>query len=328
MRRREFMSLLGTVTLGRVIACPRIAGAQQRSKLPTIGFLGPTTPAPQWVEAFLLRLHELGWTEGRNVAIEYRWAENRPDRFGEIANELVQLKVDVIVTSGTPAVLAVKRATETIPIVFATAGDPVGTGLVASLARPGGNVTGFSLMSADVVGKRLELLREIAPGFGRLAVMTNVGFPDAVREMIEVQTMARTLGIEIVPLEIRRPDDIVSSFEMAKGRADALYVCGDPLMFNNRVRINALALGAALPTMHSLKDHVEAGGLISYGTNFADMFRQAAGHVDKILRGTKPADVPVEQPTRFELIVNLNTAKALGIVMPAALLARADAVIE
>jgi putative ABC transport system substrate-binding protein len=302
--------------------------AQQPARLPTIGFLGPTTPAPLWVEAFLNRLRELGWTEGRNVAIAYRWAENRPERFAELANELVQLKVDVIVTSGTPAVLAVKRATETIPIVFATAGDPVGTGLVASLARPGGNVTGFSLMSADVVGKRLELLREIAPGFGRLAVMTNTGFPDAVREMIEVQTMARTLGIEIVSLEIRRPDDIVSSFETARGRADALYVCGDPLMFNNRVRINALALGAGLPTMHSLKDHVEAGGLISYGTSFADMFRHAAGHVDKILRGTKPADVPVEQPTRFELIVNLKTAKTLGIVMPAAVLARADAVIE
>ena len=251
------------------------------------------------------RLRELGWIEGRTVAIEYRWAEGRSERFAEIAAEFVRLKVDVIVTSGT-AVLAAKQATSVIPIVFAVAGDPVGTGLVASLARPGGNVTGLSIQATDLAGKRLELLREVVPGLRRLAIMANVGNPAAVLEMGEVQATARTLGLEVATFEIRRAEDIAPAFEALKGRADALYVCADPLVNTNRIRINTLALGARLPTMYGFREYVEAGGLMSYGPNFPDLFRRAADFVDKILRGAKPADIPVEQPTKFDLVINLN----------------------
>ena len=274
------------------------------------------------------RLRELGWIEGRTVAIEYRWAEGRSERFAEIAAEFVRLKVDVIVTAGTAAVVAAKQATSVIPIVFAAAGDPVGTGLVASLARPGGNVTGLSNQSADLAGKRLELLREVVPGLRRLAIMANVGNPIGVLEMGEVQAAARTLGLEVVTLEIRRAEDIAPAFEALKGRADALYVVTDPLVNTNRIRINTLALGARLPTMHGIREYVEAGGLMSYGPNFPDLFRRAADYVDKILRGAKPADIPVEQPTKFDLVINLTTAKALGLDVPPTLLARADEVIE
>ena len=267
------------------------------------------------------RLRELGWIEGRTIAIDYRWAEGRSERFAEIAAEFVQLKVDVIVTSGTRRSLAAKQATSVIPIVFAVAGDPVGSGLVASLARPGGNVTGLSIQSADLVGKRLELLREVVPGLRRLAILANVGNPAAVLEMSEVQAAARTLGLEVVTLEIRRAEDIVPAFEALKGRADALYLCSDPLIITNRIRINTLALGARLPTMHGSREYVEAGGLMSYGPNFPDLFRRAAEFVDKILRGAKPADIPVEQPTKFDLVINLTTAKALGLAVPPTLLA-------
>ena len=247
MRRREFITLLG----GAAAAWPLAARAQQAGKLPTIGFLGASTPSAesQWVAAFVQRLRELGWIEGRTVAIEYRWAEGRSERFAEIAAEFVRLKVDVIVTIGTAAVVAAKQATSVIPIVFAAAGDPVGTGLVASLARPGGNVTGLSIQTTDLAGKRLELLREVVPGLRRLAIMANVGNPAAVLEMGEVQAAARTLGLEVVTFEIRRAEDIAPAFEALKGRADALYVCADPLVITNRIRINTLALGARLPTM-------------------------------------------------------------------------------
>ena len=226
MRRREFITLLG----GAAAAWPLAARAQQPGKLPTIGFLGTSTPSARsrWTAAFVQRLRELGWIEGRTVAIEYRWAEGRSERFAEIAAEFVRLKVDVIVTSGTAAVVAAKQATSVIPIVFAVAGDPVGTGLVASLARPGGNVTGLSIQATDLAGKRLELLREVVPGLRRLAIMANVGNPDAVLEMGEVQTTARTLGLEVVTLEIRRAEDIAPAIEALKGRADALYVCRRP----------------------------------------------------------------------------------------------------
>jgi putative ABC transport system substrate-binding protein len=274
------------------------------------------------------RLRDLGWTEGRDIAIEYRWAEGRPERFAEFGAEFVRLKVDIVVTSGTLAVLAVKQATDAIPIVFVSAGDPVGTGLVASLAHPGGNVTGFSLVSAGLAGKRIELLREAVPALARLAVMANVGFPEAVLEMGEVQATANTLGLDLFPFDIRRPDDIAPAIDGAKRRAEALYVCGDPLIFGNRARISTLALGARLPTVHSVRDHVEAGGLMSYGTSFPDLFRRAAEHVDKILRGAKPADIPVEQPTKFDFVINLLTAKALGLTIPESLLSRADEVIE
>jgi putative ABC transport system substrate-binding protein len=325
MRRREFITLLG----GAAAAWPLAARAQQATKLPTIGFLGAGTPSgwSHWVAALVQRLRELGWIEGRTVAIEYRWAAGRSERYAEIAAEFVRLKVDVMVTSGA-AVPAAKQATSVIPIVFATAANPVGTGLVASLARPGGNVTGLSGQATDLAAKRLELLREVVPGLRRLAIMANVGYPAAVLEMDEVQAVARTLGIEVATLEIRRAEDIAPAFEALKGRAEALYVCTDPLVNTNRIRINTLAQGARLPTMYSVREYVEAGGLMSYGPNFPDQFRRAADYVDKILRGAKPGDIPVEQPTKFDLVLNLTTAKVLGLTIPESFLLRADEVIE
>jgi putative ABC transport system substrate-binding protein len=324
MRRREFIALLGGAAVW-----PLAVDAQQAGKLPTIGFLGATTPAGggQLLAAFVQRLRELGWVDGRNVAIEVRWTEGRSERFAEIAAELVRLKVDVILTHNTPPVLAAKQATSVIPIVFASAGDPVGTGVVASLARPGGNVTGLSAGSTDVVGKRLELLREVMPGLRRLAILASDS-PHLVLEIGEVQRAARTFALEVATFEIRRTEDIAPAFEKLKGGADALYVISDPVTVSNRVRINTLALGARLPTMHSVRDPVEAGGLMSYGANWSDMFRRAADYVDKVLRGAKPADIPVEQPTKFDLIINLTTARVLGLEIPPTLLARADEVIE
>jgi putative tryptophan/tyrosine transport system substrate-binding protein len=325
LRRREFITLLG----GAVV-WPLAARAQQPAKLPTIGYLGSSTAfaQSQWTAAFVQRLSELGWIEGRNIAIEFRWAEGRSERNAEIAAEFVRLKVDVIVTSGTAPVVAAKEATSVIPIVFATAGDPVGTGLVASLARPGGNVTGLSNQSADIAGKRLALLREVVPGLRRVAILANIGSPIGALEMIEGQAAAGKLGFEVATLEIRRAEDIAPAFEALKGRAEGLFVISDPLVFTNRLRINILALGARLPTMHTIRENVEAGGLMSYGSNFPDLHRRSADYVDKILRGTKPGDIPVEQPTRFDLVVNLTTAKALGLTVPPALLATADEVIE
>jgi putative tryptophan/tyrosine transport system substrate-binding protein len=322
MRRRTFISLLGGAA-----AWPLAARAQQR--LPTIGFLGTSTPSAwrQYVAAFAQRLRERGWIEGRTVAIEYRWAEGRNERYAEIAAEFVRLKADVIVTSGG-AVVAVKQATSIIPIVFAVANDPLGTGLVASLARPGGNVTGLSNQASDLGAKRLELLREVVPSLRTLAIIANAGYPAAALEMDEMQATARTLGLEVTRLEIRRAEDIAPAFAALKGRAEALYVVSEPLITTNQVRIHTLALGARLPTMHSVRDYVEAGGLMSYGPNYPELFQRAADFVDKILRGAKPADIPVEQPIKFDLVVNLITAQALGLPMPPSLLARADEVIE
>ena len=326
MRRREFITLLG----GAAAAWPLAARAQQPGKVPTIGFLGPTTPSSQsqHVAAFAQRLRELGWIEGRTITIEVRWAEGRSERFAEIAAEFVRLKVDVILTQTTPAVLAAKQATSVIPIVFATAGDPVGTGVVASLARPGGNITGLSSQATDTAGKRVGLLREVVPGLRRLAILGNIGNPFSVLEIAEVQAAARTLGVEVDTFEIRRAEEIAPVFEALKSRGEALYVSADPLVTTNRVRINTLALGARLPTMSAFREYVEAGGLMSYGPNFPDMYRRAAELVDKILRGAKPADLPIEQPTKFDLVVNMITAKALGLDVPSTLLARADEVIE
>ena len=326
MKRRQFIKLLG----GAAVGWPLAARAQQAGKLPTIGLLGSTTLSveSQRVAAFVQRLRELGWTEGRTIAIEDRWAEGRNERFAEIAAEFVRRKVDVIVTSATAAVVVAKQATSVIPIVFAAAGDPVGTGLVASLARPGGNITGLSIQQTDVAAKRLELLREIVPGLGRLAILANVGNPVVVLDMREVQATARTLGLEVITLEIRRGEDIVPAFEALNGREEALYVVFDALVNTHRFRINTLALAARLPTMHQFREGVEVGGLMSYGANFADMYRRAADYVDKILHGAKPADLPVEQPTKFDLIINVTTAKALGLEIPPTLLARADEVIE
>jgi ABC-type uncharacterized transport system substrate-binding protein len=326
MKRRKFITLL----VGAAAAWPLAARAQQPGKLPTIGFLGGASALveSQWAAAFVRRLNELGWTEGRTIAIEYRWAEGRNEP-AEIVAEFVRLKVDIIVTYGTPSILAAKQATSAIPIVFAAAGDPVRTGIVASLARPGGNVTGLSILATDLTGKRIELLREVVPGLRRLALLGNVGNPQVVVEIGEVQAAARTLGLDVVTSsEIRKAEDVAPAFESFKGRADALFVVLDPLINNNRVPIATLALGARLPTMHGLRDLVEAGGLMSYAANFPDLFRRTAGLVDKILRGVKPAEIPVEQPTKFDLVVNLNTAKALGLTIPETFLARADEVIE
>jgi putative tryptophan/tyrosine transport system substrate-binding protein len=326
MRRREFITLLG----GAAVTWPVAARAQQPAKLPTIGFLGATTPSAQsqWTAAFLERLRGLGWIEGRNVAIEYRWMEGRNERVAEIAAEFVQLRVDVIVVQGTAAVVGAKQATSVIPIVFALAGDPVGSGLVASLARPGGNVTGLSGQQADVAAKRLELLREVVPSLHRLAIVANVGNPYTILELGEIQGAARALGLEAATFEIRQAEDVAPAFRALKGRADALYVINDPLVNTNRVRIIISALGVRLPTMHGSREHVEAGGLMSFGPNYPDLFRRTADYVNKILRGAKPGDIPVEQPTKFDLVVNVLTAAALGITLPPTLLTRADEVIE
>ena len=324
MQRREFISLFG----GAAAAWP-LAVRTQQTAMPVIGFLGTGTSSgwSQWTTAFERRLRELGWIEGRSIAIEYRWADGRTERFAEIATELVRLKVDVIVTAGG-AVPATKQATSVIPIVFAVAADPLGSGFVASLARPGGNVTGLSLQQTDAGGKRLELLREVVPGLRRLAIMGNVGYRGSVLEMSEVQDTAHTLGLAVIRSEIRRAEDIVAAIEALKGHADALYVVGDPLTDANRIRINTLSLGARLPAMYIAKEYVEAGGLISYGPNYPELFRRAAEYVDKILRGAKPGDIPVEQPTKFDLAINLTTAKTLGMTIPPSVLAIADEVIE
>jgi putative ABC transport system substrate-binding protein len=325
IRRREFVTLLG----GTAATWPLAARAQQPAKLPTIGFLGGTAASTmrQWTDAFVQRLRELGWVDGRTVAIEFRWAEGRSERYTEIAAEFVHLKVHIIVTVGA-AVVAAKQATSVIPIVFAVANDPVGIGLVASLARPGGNVTGLSNQTADLAGKRLELLREVVPGLRRLAIMANFSYPASVLEMREVEATARTLGLEVITPEIRRADDIAPAFEGLKGRAEALSVITDLLMVANRLHINTLAQSARLPTIYPAREYVESGGLISYGANYPDLFRRAAEFVDKILRGAKPSDIPIEQPTKFDLVINLKTAKALGLAVPGTVLARADEVIE
>jgi putative tryptophan/tyrosine transport system substrate-binding protein len=325
MRRRQFITLIG----GAAAAWPLAAGAQQAAKLPTIGVLGTATATvwSPWTTAFVRRLRELGWIDGRTVAIEYRWAEGREAHYAEITAEFVRLKVDIILTAGAAAPAAM-QATSVIPIVLAIVGDPVGTGLVASLARPGGNVTGMSYQSTDLAGKRLELLRELLPGLRRLGIMANVGYPAAVLEMGEVQATAGTLGLDVARLEIRRAEDIAPAVESLKSGADALYACTDALLAAERVRINTLALATRLPTMFAIRDHVQAGGLMSYGPDYSDLFRRTADIVDKILRGTKPADIPVEQPSKFYLVFNLTTAKALGLTVPPTLLARADEVIE
>jgi putative ABC transport system substrate-binding protein len=325
VKRREFITLLA----GAAATWPVVARAQQAGKLPTIGFLGAATPSSwrEWTAAFVQRLRELGWIEGRTVTIEYRWAEGRTERYDEIAAEFARLKVDVIVTVGG-AVAAAKHATSTTPIVFAVAVDPVGSGIVTSLAKPAGNVTGLSIQSSELAGKRLEILREVLPGLRRLAVIANVGYSGSVLEVTEVQTAARKLGIDVEVLEIRRAEDIAPAFDRLKGGPQALYVCPDALMNANRDRINVLALGARLPTMQPFRDYVGAAGLMSYGAANADLFRRAGDFVDKILKGAKPADLPVEQPTKFELVINLTAAKALGLTIPESFLLRADEVIE
>jgi putative ABC transport system substrate-binding protein len=330
LRRREFIALLGGTAAASSLSWPLAARAQQRRKLPTIGFLGSSTPAgwAPWTAAFQQRLRELGWSEGRNIAIEYRWAEGRNERGAEIAAEFARLKVDVIVTTGSSA-LAVKEAIATVPVVFALWADPVGSGYIASLARPGGNATGLSIQTLDTAAKRLELLREVVPSLRRLAILARLDNPSNVVEAGEVEAAARPLGLEVATANARRAEDIAPAIEALRGRADALHVVSDPLLLANGTRINTLALGARLPTMYSYREGVDAGGgLMSYGANYPNLWRRAAELVDKILRGTKAGDIPVEQPIKFDLVVNMITAKALGLEVPATLLVRADEVIE
>jgi len=325
MKRRQFLALLS----GAAMAHSRAARAQQKAKQPLIGVLGVAT-ALAWkpsIAAFVQRLSDLGWVEGRNVNIEYRWAEGNSEHFAELAASLVHLNVDVIVTAGG-AVVPAKQATAAIPIIFAVASDPIGTGLVASLAHPGGNVTGLSVQAPDLAGKRVELLRELVPNLRRLAIMANQGYAAAAREMSEVQAAARTLDLETKLFEIHQSNDISAVIEALKGNTDALYVCIDPLTDTNQIMIAKSATAARIPTMPGFRDGVRAGSLIFYGPNIVELFRRAADLVDKVLRGTKPADIPVEQPTKYELVINLKTAKALGITVPQSMLVAADEVIE
>jgi putative ABC transport system substrate-binding protein len=324
--RRKFITLLG----GAAAAWPLAVRAQRAGTLPTIGFLGSASPSTQAsrAAAFVQRLRELGWIENRTVAIEYRWAEGRSERFREIAAEFVRLKVNIIITSGNAAVIAAKQATSDIPIVFASAADPVEGGLVTSLARPGGNVTGLSGQATDYAGKRLELLREIVPSLRRVAIAANTNIVASLLQVHEIGKSARTLGLEAPLVEIRQGEDIAPAIAAIKDRADALFIVADPLMVTNRVRTNTLAQGVGLPTIYNFREFVEAGGLISYGPDFPDLWRRSADYVDKILRGARAVDLPVQQPTKFDLVINLKTAKALGITVPPSLLARADEVIE
>jgi putative tryptophan/tyrosine transport system substrate-binding protein len=315
MKRREFIALVGVA----VVMVPSMARAEQAAKLPTVGFFGPARSAP----SFEQRLRELGWIAGQTVAIEYRSAEGRTERFTEIATEFVRLKVSVIVTVGASPTLAVKHAASLVPIVFVS-GDPVGSGLVASLARPDGNATGLALNPIGLAGKRLDLLREVVPGFRRLAVMVNANSPRFQSRMDEIQATASTLGLEATILEIRRAEDVAPAFEAIKGRADAVYVVGVPLSF----AIANRALAARIPTIFEVRDFVDAGGLMSYGANMTELLRLTANFVDKILRGAKPADLPVQQPTKFDLVINLKTAKALGLKIPESFLVHADEVVE
>jgi putative ABC transport system substrate-binding protein len=325
MRRREFITLVG----GTAAGWPLAARAQQAGRLPTIGYLSGVTPASDGtnVAAFLQRLRELGWIEGRNLAVEYRWADGQTELFGKLAAELVRLKVDVILTAGNDIALDVKRATSVIPIVFALAGDPVGTGLVASLARPGGNVTGLSNQLTEGAGKRVELLREAVPGLRRLGLIAHAN-PLSAQEVSEVQAAAGSLGIEVTAREIRATSEIAPSFDALNGHTDALYVANSPFLAANRMRVTTLALGLRLPSIFANRAWLEAGGLMCYGASFLELYRRSADLVDKILRGTKPADIPVEQPTKFDLAINLIAAKAIGLTIPEGLLTRADEVIE
>jgi putative ABC transport system substrate-binding protein len=326
MKRRELLGALSAA----VFMGPLAARAQQAGKLPTIGFLGANTASSQRAstDAFVQRLRELGWIDGRTVAIEYRWAEGHFERAPALVAELIQLKVDVLCTHSGANVVAAKQATSVIPIVFAAVGDPVGSGFVESLSRPGGNVTGLSLQANELAGKRLQLIREVIPNLSRVAFLTGNNNIGTAAEVAGFQAAARTLGLEITRHDIIQPDDIAPVIESLRGRADAIYVQTIPSLFTNRARINTLALGARLPPFAGSREFAEASGLMSYGPNFSDLFRRAGDLVDKILRGTKPADLPVEQPTKFDLVINLTTAKAYGLAIPPMLLARADEVIE
>ena len=308
---------------------PLSAGAQPVAKFPAIGYLEPGSLSAHPLEAFRQGLRDLGYVEGKNIAIEKRAAEGKPGRLADLAAELVRLKVEVIFALSPPAIRAAKNATRTIPIVFAGAANPVASGFVASLARPGGNLTGLTLLGPELSGKRLELLTETAPGVSRVGVIWNPANPAAEPMLKETEAAARTLGVRLQPLGVRDPAQLDSAFAaMTRERAGAFSVLPDPILHSQRTRIAELAAKSRLPAIYYAKDYVEAGGLMAYGASFPELFRQAATFVDKILKGAKPADLPVEQPTKFELIVNLKTARALGLTIPQSILLRADRVIR
>jgi putative ABC transport system substrate-binding protein len=324
MRRREFIGLVG----GVAVTWPLATRSQPASKLPTIGIVGSDPSVwRSWVAAFTERLGALGWIDRGTITIEYRWWEGRPERAAEIAGELVRLNVDVIVTTGG-VIPALKRATTSIPIVFAVASDPVGQGLVASLAQPSGNITGLSLEATDVGSKRLDLLRQVVPHLRHLAIMFNADYPAAMMENGAIQATAHASGLEVTPYGIRQTADIAPAFDALKGHADALYVLDDSLIGANRRLVTSSALTIRMPTIFADDHFPKDDGLMSYGPNFESLFRRAAEMVDKILRGAKPSDIPVEQPTKFDLVINLKTAKALGLEVPHNLLVIADEVIE
>jgi putative ABC transport system substrate-binding protein len=329
MDRRMF---LGTLA-GGLLAAPLAAGAQPAGKVYRIGYISnspPNTPESSRLhEAFRQGLRERGWVEGRNAVIEWRFAEGKMERFPDLAADLVRLKVDLIVTLGGPAARAAKQATTTIPIVAVAVSDPVGQGFVGSLARPGGNVTGLATLFPELAVKRLGLLTEILPGVSRVAVLWNAANPGNVIILRGVQAAARTLGVTLQSREVRGPDDFEAAFaKMSRERPDALMILDDPLLFQYRASIVDFAAKKRLPTMHPFRESVEAGGLIAYSVNLAELNRRAAEYVDKILKGADPAELPIEQPTEFELVINLKTAKALGLTIPPSLLQRADQVIE
>jgi putative ABC transport system substrate-binding protein len=323
MKRRKFIALLGAAAAAR----PLGSTAQQGEKVYKIGILSAGSPVPG--PTLLADLRELGYVEGKNLTFERRYAEDRLDRLPKFAAELVSLKVDVIMAAGTLAPLAAKRATSAIPIVMMAAGDPVGSGLVASLAQPGGNVTGTSLMAPDLGGKRLEFLKEILPGVSRVAVLWNAANPYSALVFKETAGAAETLGVELQSLEIREPADTDAALEAAMGQhANALITVEDPLTIDLRKKIAEFAVDHRLPTISGLRVFVDSGALMSYGADLANIIRRSVVYVDKILKGAKPSDLPVEQPTKFELVINLKTAKSLGLTIPSLLLARADEVIE
>ena len=322
MRRREFIALLGSVAVS-----PYSAHAEQ---VRTIGLLGSGSEAAQreWTAAFVQRIAQLGWTEGGNLKIAYRWAEGRNERFAEFAAELVRLNVDLILTHNTVPTLVAKQATSSVPIVFATAGDPVGSGIVASLARPGGNVTGLSGQAPDTAGKLIELLREMSPGLQRLGILTVPGERYAALDVKEVQRAAQTFNVTVQPVEIGSGDKIDAVINSLQGRVQALYVQPFTRFYDDRVQIGAASLAARMPTMYVVREYVQAGGLMSYSPNLPMMWRRAADIVAKVLSGAKPGDIPVEEPTEFDLVINARTAKAIGLAVPPAVLARATEVIE
>jgi putative tryptophan/tyrosine transport system substrate-binding protein len=324
MRRREFITLVGSA-----VAWPLGAHAQQ--KIPRIGFMGNSTAALETnlVDAFREGLRELGYEEGRNIAIEYRWADGNYDRFPTLAEELIAARVDAIVTAGTPAALAVKRATTTVPLVMVAVGDPIGTGLVSSLARPGGNLTGLSSIAPDLEGKRLQLLREVVPALSHVAMFVNSLNPFHVSSMKQARAAAQAMGIKLQLHDIPKSEDLDDAFAaIRKERPDALLILADRVFLHNRQRMMDFTNEQRLPNVNAYKELVEVGGLMSYGPSYEDMHKRAAIYVDKILKGTKPADLPIEQPSKFTFIVNLKAAKALGVTVPSQLLGLADQLIE